>query len=102
MRYFVLREWCNIQPGTEDTYDTCVIGKATDSDRWYDGYDSADVTGGIQFDIYDSIKEAILNVKCDLKTIAFDDFTKEELAEANKVIEEALQLKSEETRSSDF
>ena len=91
MRDFRLKEWCNIQTETADAYDTCVIGKATNSDELYDGYNAFGVTGGFEFDIYDSIKEAILNANYDLKAIRFDDFTKEELAEANKIIEEALQ-----------
>lgn len=91
MRYFVLKEWCNIQTETEVPFNTCVIGRATNSDDLYDGYNCESATGGYTFDIYNSIKEAILNAKYDLKAIRFDDFTKEELAEANKVIEGALQ-----------
>ncbi len=86
MRYYVIREWCLIEDENEEAFDRCVIGHATESDEENDGKNFFGVSGGFDFNIYDSIKEAIVNANYTPCGIAFEDFTEAELNEANTII----------------
>ena len=86
MRFYVLNEWCSIETETEKPFCRCVIGHATEDDEWNDGQNSYSVNGGFDFNIYDTIKDAIISSGYRPSKITFEDLTDAELAEANSIV----------------